>query len=92
MKYTSIVLLALFGYVQAVKLSVADDGELPAVDRRERPSRMGKGDSDSDDEPLWPAGIDNKGSKGGLGKGLIFSAEAGANSEQGQSVKVLPDT
>ena len=92
MKYTSIVLLALFGYVQAVKLSVADD-ELPAVDRRERPSRIGKGDSDSDDEPLWPgAGIDNKGSKGGLGKGLIFSAEAGANSEQGQSVKVLPDT
>ena len=44
MKYTSIVLLALFGYVKAVKLSVADDGELPAVDRRERPSRMGKGD------------------------------------------------
>ena len=91
MKYTSIVLLALFGYVQAVKLSVADD-ELPTVERRERPARIGKGDSDSDDEPLWPAGIDNKGSKGGLGKGLIFSAEAGANSEQGQSVKVLPDT
>ena len=28
----------------------------------------------------------------GAGKGKIFSAEAGASSEQGQSVKIIPDT
>ena len=102
MKYSTIVIAALFGYIQAARIQAKDDGdlELPGQTRR---SPFSKDDSDSEsdssDSNPWPqeeesgkmfGGSDGK--KKGNGKGVIVSAEAGANSFQGQSVKVLPDT
>ena len=59
-------------------------------------------DSDSDSDDAWPAnnggmgmggrGNAAKGNGDFNGKGKIISGEAGANSNQGQHVKILPDT
>ena len=91
MKYTTIVLMALFGYTQAVRLQAAD--ELPGDgEERKRAKFPIRDDSDDEDNKFRP--LPNLGDKfpKSQGKGMIFSAEAGANSEQGQSVKILPDT
>ena len=74
MKYSTIVLMALCGYVQSAQLTAKTLAE---------------------DEPVFvgKAGMGNGKLDGKFdGKGQIYSAEAGANSEQGQSVKILPDT
>ena len=77
MKCSTIVPMALCGYVQSAQLTAKTLAE-------DEPRPFGKF-----------GGADGAGSKldGKFdGKGLIYSAEAGANSEQGQSVKILPDT
>ena len=74
--------MALCGYVQSAQLSakaLADEVPEPFKGKFGG-NNMGGGNGNGQTLP------------GFTGKGLVFSAEAGANSEQGQSVKVLPDT
>ena len=119
MKYSTIVIAALFGYTNAV--TIKDDDVAAALQdnapearniRRASPAKkFDSSDSDSSDDDFFaPNKPQQKSSKkfgkGGMGgfggdngldieangKGVIFEGEAGANSFQGQAVKVLPDT
>ena len=108
MKYTTIVIAALLGYAQAVtvrddSLENEDGPEARRVVRKEEKKPFNKFDfsdsSDSDED--WPVnngGFDMgrgnaaKGNGDFNGKGKIISGEAGANSNQGQNVRILPDT
>ena len=76
MKYSTIVLMALCGYVQSAQLTAKTLAE-------DEPKPFGKMGG-SGNGPSLDGKFD--------GKGLLYSAEAGANSEQGQSLKILPDT
>jgi hypothetical protein len=53
-------------------------------------------DSESDDEPIWtPNNMGGNSKDFDLdvsGKGMIIEGEAAASSNQGQSIKILPDT
>jgi len=62
-----------------------------------QPKSFPKFDESSDDEP-WPANNMNNGFSGKdfdldvNGKGMIVEGEAAASSNQGQAIKILPDT